>query len=281
MALGKEAASEWFNNFTRITFLGRELQPGQYVHLEMARHLKTVEKELALLYGGPQADAKIAGDFLLGSVNERLAGSRPESATATYSYHMFGLAIDVNYTQSPYIQNKVRKGYSARTKKYFIKPNGVTTMNEVLAHACSLSGDERAVFKYGLSYDQYAALNKILVSYLTLVDPGNETRLSSLLASTGSLEWKGRTIEDARLKIQAGLDKLALSIDRWGYRDLLKRNGFLNISAEFVNGVKLDWGGSRYGDMMHFDMRNMGAGNKIAGAINEYIRLKLIEASEK
>jgi len=281
MALGKDAAAQWFNNFTRITFLGRELQSNQYVHVELARHLKTVESELAARYGGIHADPGIAGDFLLGSENERLAGSRAESATATYSYHMFGLAIDVNYTQSPFIQNKERKGYNANTKKSFIKPNGVNTMNDVLSHACSLSGIDRAVFKYGLSYDQYAWLNKLLVSYLTLTDAGNDSKLSGLLTVTTSSDWKGRTIEEAGKKIQADLDKLALSVDRWGYRELFKKKGFLNISREFVNGVKLDRGGARYGDMMHFDMRTVGVGIKIANGINEYIRLKRKEAQEK
>ena len=112
MALGKDAAAKWFDNFTRITFLGRELQDKQYVHVELAKHLKTVESELAVKYGGIHADPKIAGDFLLGPDNERLAGSRAVSGTAKYSFHMFGLAIDVNYTRSPFIQNQERKGYN-------------------------------------------------------------------------------------------------------------------------------------------------------------------------
>jgi hypothetical protein len=278
MALGRDAAEQWFKNFTRISFLGRELQPNQYVHVELARHLKTVESELASLYGGMNADPLIAGDFLLGAESERLAGSRAESATATYSYHMFGLAIDVNYTLSPYIQNKERKGYNERTGKYFVKPNGVNTLNEVLSHACSLLNTNQAVFKYGLSYDQYAELNKLLVSYLTLVDASNESRLSLLLTASSGPEWNGKTAEEARKKIQGDLDKLALSIDRWDYRGQLKNKGFLNISREFVNGVKLDWGGARYGDMMHFDMRNIGVGQKISKAINEYIVLKKKES---
>jgi hypothetical protein len=281
MALGKDASAQWFSNFTRITFLGRELQPNQFVHVELARHLKTVETELSVQYGGINADPAIAGDFLLGPQRERLAGSRAESATATYSYHMFGLAIDVNYTQSPFIQNKERKGYNEKTRKYFVKPNGVITLNEVLSNACSLSNIDRAVFNYGLSYDQYAGLNKRLVSYLTLVDEVNESRLYRLLTASTGPGWNGKTVEEARMKIQADLDKLALSVDRWGYREMLKNKGFLNISREFVDGVKLDWGGARYGDMMHFDMRNVGAGIKISNAINEYIRLKIKESREK
>jgi hypothetical protein len=113
------------------------------------------------------------------------------------------------------------------------------------------------------------------------MDLVNEARLSGLLAITTSADWKDRTLEDARKRIQADLDKLALSIDRWGYRELLKNKGFLNITREFVNGVKLDWGGARYGDMMHFDMRTVGVGIKISNAINEYIRLKSKESREK
>jgi hypothetical protein len=91
--------------------------------------------------------------------------------------------------------------------------------------------------------------------------------------------WKGNTIDEARAKIKADLDKFALSIDRWDNREIVKRKGFLNISREFVDGVQLVWGGSMYGDMMHFDMRNTGAGLKISHAINQYIVLKRKEAS--
>jgi len=44
-----------------------------------------------------------------------------------------------------------------------------------------------------------------------------------LLASTISSDRKGRTIEDTRKKIQADFDKLALSADRYGYRELFKK----------------------------------------------------------
>lgn len=280
MALGKEAAEKWFNNFTRIIFLGRELHEHQYVHVELAKHLKTVEKEFAVKFGGANGDPKIAGDYLLGSTNERLAGSRGVSGTATYSYHMFGLAVDVNYTGNPFIQNKQRKGRNEKTGEEFIIPNGKITINQTLANASNLFGVAKVNFDYNLSYDTYASINKFLISYLTLIDSKNERKLSGFLNATTSNDWKGSDIAEAIKLIQADLDKLALSVDRWGHKDLLKEKGFLNFSKEFVEGVKLNWG-AWYGDMMHFDMRTVGLGINIEQAKNKYISNKNAESRTK
>lgn len=279
MALGKDEAVKWFDNFTRISFLGRELNNGQYVHVELAAHLKKAEKEFAALYGGPNADPAVAGDFLLGTNRENLAGSRAQSSTAKYSFHMFGLAIDVNYTLSPYIQNKERTGYSKITKKSFTKPNGKITLNTTLSHACSLFKRDNLVFDYGLGYDDYDRMNKQLVLYLTLTE--NLTRLQELLNSAGSGFWSGKTVNEAVKIINDDLDRLSLSVDRWSTRETFRKKGFLNISKAFVEGIGLDWGGKGYGDMMHFDMRNTGPGKKIKAAINQYIALKADEARDK
>jgi hypothetical protein len=94
----------WFREFTRITFLGRPLKDGQYLHLEMAKRLKLVEAELMKIVGS--SDAKKTGDILLKNSTEGLSGSRRTSSTATFSMHMFGLAVDVNYLGNPYIESQ-------------------------------------------------------------------------------------------------------------------------------------------------------------------------------
>ncbi len=278
-ALGADAARDWFSNFTRISFLGRELNANQYIHVELATHLKEVEREFAAKYGGSAMDPAVAGDFLLGTKRENLAGSRAVSATATYSFHMFGLAIDVNYSTNPYIQNKERYGRNEKTGQRFTKPNGVKTLNETLSRAGSLLDAAIPVLRYGLGYSEYDAMNKLLVSYLTLAD--NSSKLQNLLNSTSSSFWKSKTVDEAVKIINKDLDTLSLAVDRWNIRESFRKTGFLNLSKEFVDGIKLDWGGKGYGDMMHFDMRNTGAGAKIKKAIGEYISLKQAEASDK
>ena len=52
---------------------------------------------------------------------------------------------------------------------------------------------------------------------------------------------------------------------RKGQEEMIRTNGIMDLHKGVVTGmgdVGLDWGG-KYGDMMHFDMRNVGLGKKI------------------
>ena len=258
-----EDADDWMNSFTKTTFLGRPLAYDQYIHVKLAEHLKKVEANFAHKFGGTNADIKVAGDFLLGSKIQDIKGSRKVSLTATYSYHMFGLAVDINYLENPFVQK-------------------IDTINTVLARACDLLQKDRIIkFSHHEGYDKYAFISDFLVEYFSLSDKNNESKLTNLLNNYhGNGSW-GITLERAIARIKADLINLSTSLSRSKNSEFIKNNGFLNLPKEFIDGIKLNWGGE-YGDMMHFDMRDVaGSGSKITKSISNYRHKKEQESQEK
>lgn len=255
-----EDADIWMSSFTKTTFLGRPLASA--IHVKLAKHLKKVEANFALKFGGTHADVKIAGDYLLGSKIQDIKGVRKVSQTATYSYHMFGLAIDINYSENPFVQK-------------------METMNAILDRACDLFLKGTIKFSHNAGYDKYALISDFLVDYFTLIDKNNEQKLIGLLNNyNAGGTWK-TTLEKAKSRIKSDLTNLSISLSRRENSEFIKNNGFLNLPKEFINGIGLNWGGE-YGDMMHFDMRDVaGSGNKVAKAIGSYRRKKEKESQEK
>lgn len=241
----------WLSSFTNTTFLGRGVGD---IHTELATHLKTVETKLAAQYGGPSKDPVEAGKTL--GLEENIGGGRHAPTSAALSMHLFGLAIDVNYTSNPFISSSA---------------------NPVFERAGQLVNGTKAAYKDGMSYDDLLALDAVLEKYLAYLDdkPGLEARLAAVTEAP----WKGKSADDAQKLIQDDLNLLAGKWERKGSKDVLKKSGFLNLKKEFVSGIELNWGGS-YGDMMHFDMRNKGNGAKIQAAIGQYKAKKTQEGKE-
>jgi hypothetical protein len=266
------SGNNWFNNFTRISFLGRKFKEGQYIHAEFAKVLKEVEKKFAELYGGATKDAAIAGNFLLGRDNDKydvkkegLSGSRKTSATATFSMHMFGLAVDVNYLRNP-----------------FIEAGDINIVNKVAVNA-GLLVDGAAPEKYfhGMGYDGINKLDKLLEKYFDLT--GKPTILQQKLKDNNSSAWKDETVDTAAKKINNDLKTLAKKLARGDNKEIIKKGGILDLPKEFVEGMikaGLNWGGF-YGDMMHFDMRDTGVGKKIDAERKKYQAEKNAAAKKK
>jgi len=246
----------WFKKFTRITFLGRPLKKGQYLHLEMAKLLKAIESEMVKKYGG---DAKSVGDMLLNKSNEGIAGSRLVSSTATFSMHMFGLAVDVNYLGNPYIQTQ----------------NDIKALNNVLKNAALLMNKQVLVYKQGYEkdkFDKVQQLDAMLEKYFSLLDAPAE--LERLVQVSSSSEWSGLSGADAMKKIQKNLNNLAGLLARGDEKDYFKKHAILDFDKRFVLQMEelgLNWGG-HYGDMMHFDMRTTGVGIYIEKARLAYAK---------
>jgi hypothetical protein len=245
----------WFSNFTKFTFLGRGL--GDPIHVDLATHLQDVEKRFAAEYGGPDKKPAEAGKALgIASVG----GSRRSPTSAALSMHLFGLAIDVNYTANPFISDSA---------------------NPVFARAGKLIGEANVAFKGGMAYEQLARVNNVLQAYFAFIDASDE-KLERYLKDNPHAPWKGASAEQARKQIQADLDLVAAKWERTGaaQKAVIKSTGFMDIDRRFVDGIGLSWGAA-YGDMMHFDMRNKGNGKKINDAIQGYKALKEKEAKEK
>jgi hypothetical protein len=250
----------WFKKFTKIDFLGRSLNEDQYLHLEMAKLLKVIENELVKKYGG---DAKSVGNMLLNNSNEGIAGSRLTSRTATFSMHMFGLAVDVNYKGNPYVQSA----------------NDIQALNTVLKNAALLMNEPVLRYKH-LSesksdtvqqiFGRVQQIDAVLEKYFSLLDMPE--RLSSYLQASSSSEWRGLSAADARARIHKNLTNLAGFLSR--DKNYFKKHGILDFDKRFVLQMTeqgLDWGAS-YGDMMHFDMRSSGVGKYINLARLAYAR---------
>jgi hypothetical protein len=244
----------WFASFTRITFLGQQVDDP--VHTDLAAHLKTVEAKFATDYGG--GDPAKAGEAL-GIRNEAMPGARHAPTSAAVSMHLFGLAIDINYTTNPFISKSA---------------------NPVFKHAADLLGKTTKGFAPGMSYEDLTDLDTLLVGYFNLLT--DEGGLEAALQDNAKAPWKGKTVKAAHKLIQADLDDLA---GRWQRSDPAKKRkvelgGFLDLDKRLVDGMGLEWGGSGYGDMMHFDMRNTGNGAKIHAAADAYKASKEAESAK-
>jgi hypothetical protein len=264
-------ADEWFNQFTRdFTFLGRRLKEDkkrrgktlvsvnkQYVHIELAKLLKEAEAKFLTELG--TSDTKKAGDILLKNSPEDISGSRLTSSTATFSMHMFGLAVDVNYLGNPYIEE-----------------GDIKAVNNVLKNAALLMNTEVLTYrkheknKFADRFDYIQALDETIENYFKLLD--DSAALERFQKASRSDEWRGLSVRDVAEKIQKNLDNLSGLLARASYKDYFKKHAILNFDKRFVTGMEktnLHWGGD-YGDMMHFDMRNAGVGYYIEKARNEY-----------
>jgi hypothetical protein len=245
---------KWFGSFTRITFLGQQVDDP--VHTDLAAHLQTVEAKFAADYGG--GDPAKAGEAL-GIRNEAMPGARHAPTSAAVSMHLFGLAIDINYTTNPFIS---------------------TGANPVFQRAAGLLSKTTKGFSAGMSYDDLTELDALLESYFNLLT--DEGGLEAALQDTTKAPWKGKKAKAARKLIQADLDDVSA---RWKRSDPAQKKkiqlgGFLDLDKRLVDGIGLEWGGSGYGDMMHFDMRNKGNGATIHAAAESYKSRKEAESAK-
>lgn len=258
-----EDPQRWFDHFTRITFLGRSLKSGQYVQENFAIHLQQLERRLAAQFGGPNANPTMAGDVLKLS-QEGISGSRLVSSTATYSYHMFGLALDVNYTTCPYISPGAHRAFNSWIGKV------ANLVANVSSTGINWDASVSSPTEYMGLYDELLRLSNFTKIYFSFLEPQNESKLSNALSQCRFSPWNGFSILQAKTLIQTDLTEVSRA---WkGSRtnpESIFKNGFLGLSRDFVKGMVesgLDWG-ARYGDIMHFDMRRAsGIGSKIEAA---------------
>jgi Domain of unknown function (DUF4157) len=243
----------WFSSFTSISFLGRSVAD---IHTDLAGHLKGVEKKLVEAHGGDQKDPAVAGKNL--GLNEDIGGARHAPTGTAFSMHLFGLAIDVNYTSNPWV--------------------GV---NPAFERAGQLVQGSIMQFKSGMSYDDLSSLDKTMETYFSYLDDADTLGKQLAANSSGTANfWKGKSVEAAQKQIQQDLDFCAAKWERTGAKDVIKKGGFLSLPKSLVDGMGLDWGAS-YGDVMHFDMRNKGNGRKIQASIGVYKAEKKAESEKK
>ena len=278
---------DWFDSFTNITFLGRSFN--NPIHIELATYLKLIEKTFIAKYGGSSSSAKEAGNAL--GLSETISGGRKSSETAEISMHTFGLAADIEYLKNPYLGGNIKLTEDIKKAIYILDkaPEKVNTKIEVLNVIFKRAGI--LINGVGSSYptkptkissldlyDQLKVLNELTVKYFNLVD--NRDELVRLLKLNNRDEWNNITVENAIIIIKSDYDwfrgfvsrfwkvkpkykqNTAIVIKEGVQSHIIKTSGFLSHDRRFIEDIGLDWGAT-YGDIMHFDMRNMCVGKII------------------
>lgn len=279
---GYDPASKWWDDFTSIKLLGKT---AAHIHTSFARQLKNAELKIVAnvtataeykkwvtdnAVAKPDDPASV-GKFLGITGYATIRGTEEESSYA--SMHLFGLAIDFNYTQNPWISDDSgSKTYKDKDKK--IPTSKTAKLQACLDRAGGLIGKTLTYnhvnaddFKYNMSdtYDNFSTIDKGVEQYFGLGKDDKDADLKALLDTTTDPFWKGKTTEEARKLIEADLKEMSALWSRKGQEEMIRTNGIMDLHKGVVTGmgdVGLDWGG-KYGDMMHFDMRNVGLGKKI------------------
>lgn len=255
---------DFYSNFTTIKFFGHQVSPA--IHKDFAATLKKIEKDYSQ---GKQVEK--AGQAL---GIKSVGGSRDYPTSAAFSMHLVGMAVDINYTDSPFI------GSSS---------SDIFGRAGLLIDGTIYSYDEKS-----RTYEQFEPMQKAIVAYFQLLD--DTTKLEEKLKSPDTTRWplgkkdklalakswEGMTPDLAKKQIQADLTFIA---KRWERKeDQVKQHGFLGVSKELIEtmtkGNATNWGGGSYGDIMHFDMRTQGKGATINSAFAAYKAAKTKEAKD-
>ncbi|MBT9316651.1 hypothetical protein [Leptothoe spongobia] len=252
----------WFSNFRHTTFLGRHTATP--IHKELADQLKRAEKTLVASHSNGTGSPEIAGDNLgLSPKLEPIKGARKHATSASRSMHFFGLAIDLDYTANPFI-NESENDRDAI--------NAVFPRASLLVHGKAMkyqkTKSEDTEEQKAEKLNNIFKLDKTLETYFSYID--NDKQLNARLAAAstaGTKFWKDQDFSKARKRIKEDL-KWVVGVwrakrNKKSYTALVKQGGFTNFERALVDGIGLHWGGT-YGDMMHFDMRNTGTGAIIA-----------------
>lgn len=254
---------DYFKNFTTIDFFGHTVSPA--IHKDFAEALKKIERD-----NSKDKTPKDAGDAL---GVKSVGGSRDYPTSAAFSMHLVGMAVDINYTDAPFI------GSSA---------SDVFGRAGLLVDGTAYSYDEKK-----RTYDEFSTIQKALVAYFALAD--DDAKLAEKLKSPSKTDWPvtnkklalakswdGTTADLAKKQIEADIKFLA---GRWQRtEEQVKTHGFLGVSKDLVEAMTkdnaTDWGGGGYGDIMHFDMRTKGKGATINGAFSKYKDKKKTQAQD-
>jgi hypothetical protein len=264
---GEFSATNWFDNMVSPSFLGRTVKNG--IHVVLARKLRRAERYLLSLPAYQGVPPVALGSAL--GIKEELKGARPKDGGK--SMHLFGLAVDINYTGNPWVAGSVDAAHGS---------NEVFTA--VMRRASLLISGEAEDFdaKYLWAlypkpttqiYRAIASKSQDLQKYFELAK--NKAKIRDLLAQPH--------LPDGIIEPGESMDH---GVDRWcqiisqDLADLQKEGssfhghsspaeGFLNLHEDLVTSLrdhsKLAWGAVDFGprqsgDMMHFDDRREGVG---------------------
>jgi hypothetical protein len=300
---GIDPPSNFWSNFTTMNLFGLQTNS---LHMDFANLLKNAEaKTVAKMVASQDYldwakangvkdinSPKSVGKFMgLKGGYSTLRGEEPDSA----SFHAFGMAIDFNVPENPWISDSAGKLDKGSGDKKTRDKTGV--LKDALDRAGGLLGQTLEFhhvnpdhFNYDMAdtYDNMSKIDKGFETYFGLGLDTKDAELKSFLDKTKDPLWKGKTTQEARDLINKDLDVLS---QWWARKDkhkdqseMIRKNGIMDLDRRMVMSmgeVGLDWGG-KYGDMMHFDMRQTGLGRKLYKAKHDKeVKEKKAEMTQK
>jgi len=228
----------WYGQIVNISFLGVSISNG--VHEQLATKLRAAEDDLLVSQGLKKEDlgleAKQGTDGL----------RRPKLATGgtKVSLHCYGLAVDLNYANNPYIGLSSKGGTGDVIKRSTLLMTGTET--DLL---------DKTRRKVGEAYDALKAGSDAMKGYFALRGKPDEIKpKAEALRQAGT-----STMTDAEWLAQIEKDwtKLAGHGDFEGSHDPAK--GYLDFDKRMVLALTkagLTWLGAQGGakDVMHFQL---------------------------
>lgn len=268
---------DWYSDFRpNVTFMGRRLK--EPAHSELADALQNAERKLMNLAKAETGNDAItpfdAGTTIgmMGAPSHAqgvsISGARRTPTSATVSMHMFGLAVDIEYDFN-----------------LFISPGGQsnTSLDAALKRARDLfapNQDPTTAIVHPFQFPQAPALRKLdkldevnaqLVEYFALLD--NRAKLEQLLTQPRAFPWVESDVDKALTLIGKDVQDISKH-SREGSNNKtlegnLKQHGFTRMPKLLIDNIGLDWGAS-YGDIHHFDCRNLTEGKKIQKVVGTF-----------
>lgn len=270
-----QTVETWFASMVpNATFLGKTIRatsaggvPG--VHKELHDKLKEAERRLMAKYPGKTA-AQIGTDLDLRDIGGL---RKPKKATGkqTPSYHVFGLAVDIDPGTNPFVGNakvKKKKGMT-KEKKAELTANRSPRIIEramLLLHGETFDVEAKLATTKGVSatikalesYDIHRRASDALSSYLKLADDLEGPTLRGLVEARLAA---GDTNDLAWWKTRIRTDRDQIGNWDFGNAPHPEDTGYLDISRDIVEALVtsgLTWGGTynKDKDIMHFDWRS-------------------------
>ena len=268
-AVGYKDPKKWYDEMVSINFFGRK---ASRIRPEFAKQLKLAEKKTLERFAAidPKLkDPRRAAEHM--GINEAYKTSRVfrKEKPAYQSMHLFGLAIDVNIKNNPWVTPEGSKPEKTRANKKLFREfvnrmDGLVKMEDTAEYKYVRPDTEISDHnEFESVYDGYSKVDKQAEKYFALLS--NDEELQRLIDNSEHDDWKDIKLSKARKKIKDDLNLISQKASRKGSKKNFAKQGIMDLNKDFVMSMheaELDWGG-KYGDMMHFDMRFHEFGNKI------------------
>ena len=269
----------WFDNIVGPSFLGHRIsRQSQGIHLLLLRKLREAENYLLSLpaYAGM---TPVAMGRALGLDRKTVYYSGGRMSGDDQAMHGVGLALDIDVTGNPWVgagwikDDKEGRDWLVDQIKTVKDPKLKSKYQDLLNRR-----NERYRFLEALRSAAGGALNSVpkttIASYLhsVAVSQGSDTRAAYDTLSRRNDEFK------TLLRSNASELRWWKSSGTFDNRNPL--DGFLNHHTDLVYALRhkallawgaIDFGPSASGDVMHFDLRTLGAGKVIAEKLGGYI----------